>query len=182
MPLKRFCPALWRFLKPIKRRETRGVAAVEFAFVAAPTLFLIFGIIEMMTVFFAATILDSAVVQASRLIRTGQASTSGMTANAFKTEVCNRLYALLSCGSVFIDVRAYPGFIGVTPTDPSSSGTLSAGNMAFQSSSPGDTVLVRAYYSWSLYTPGITNVLSNYGSNSRLLVAASAFRNEPWGS
>jgi Flp pilus assembly protein TadG len=178
---------LIRFLSPVARKSKRlgsekGVAAVEFAFVAAPLMFLIFGIIEVMTVFFASTVLDSAVINASRQIRTGQAATANMTQAQFKTSVCSQLFALLDCNKVFIDVTSYPGFIGITPSNPVASGSLAAGNMAYQASGPGDTVLVRAYYAWPLITPGVTNLMRNFGSNERLLVGAIAFRNEPWGT
>ena len=42
-----------------------------------------------------------------------------------------------------------------------------------------EVVVVRTYYVWKLFTPGISQ-LSNMDGDSRLLTAGAVFRNEPF--
>ena len=42
-----------------------------------------------------------------------------------------------------------------------------------------EVVVVRTYYVWKLFTPGISQ-LSNMAGDSRLLTAGAVFRNEPF--
>jgi Flp pilus assembly protein TadG len=164
------------------RRNKRGVNAIEFAFVGPITLFLLFGICEVMLVFLANTVLDASVTRASRLIRTGQVATTGMNETQFKQVVCDRLFGIIDCNGVFIDVQSFPGFIGITPNNPAAGGTLQQSSMTFGATNPGDTVIVRAFYAYRLHTPVLMEGLENYGDGKRLLVATATFRNEPWGS
>ena len=50
--------------------------------------------------------------------------------------------------------------------------------MTYQPGGPGDIVVVRLFYQWPIYV----SLLSNMTGNNRLLVATSAFRNEPFGA
>ena len=75
-------------------KDESGIAAVEFAMVAGPFLFLLFGIISVGFYFFVAFSLEHAVDTASRVIRTGQAQTQApnpMTSSEFKHLVCSKL-------------------------------------------------------------------------------------------
>src|SRR5690606_25010801 len=72
-------------------RATEGSAAIEFAMVALPFLFMLFAILELVVVFMLDSVLDNATVETGRLVRTGQASAAGMTATQFKTSVCARM-------------------------------------------------------------------------------------------
>ncbi|RYE39513.1 MAG: pilus assembly protein, partial [Hyphomicrobiales bacterium] len=53
-------------------RDDRGVTIIEFGILALPFFTIIAAILETSLVFFAGQILDSAVQDAGRLIRTGQ--------------------------------------------------------------------------------------------------------------
>lgn len=171
-------------------RANKGATAVEFAILAAPFMFLIFALIEIMLVFFMQTTLESAVAIEARKIRTGQAqsSSSPITQTQFKNNICNRLFGMADCGTrLFVSVEDFP-----TPpaniTNQWSDGNLVVGSSndePYQNSASGDMVIVKAYYVWPLFTPGISSALGNFsggsfGSNNRILVATAAFRNEPF--
>ena len=79
------------------RRDENGAVAVEFGMVALPFFALLFSIIEISLSFFSNQILETAVSEASRLIMTGQAQNSGMTALQFRTAVCDHLPAMFDC-------------------------------------------------------------------------------------
>ena len=57
--------------------ENRGQTAVEFALIAAPFFFIIFGLMEICLIFIMSTVLEHAVSDSSREIRTGQAQEAG---------------------------------------------------------------------------------------------------------
>ena len=44
---------------------------------------------------------------------------------------------------------------------------------------PYEVVVVRVYYAWSLFTPGMS-YMANMSADRRLLSAGAAFRNEPY--
>src|SRR5256714_14740641 len=92
-------------------RGEDGVAAVEFAMVAAPFLALMFAIMETALVFFASQTLETAVADSARLIMTGQAQSQRFDAAAFKNAVCSKIGGLFDCsGGVYVDVKTYSSF------------------------------------------------------------------------
>jgi len=163
------------------RRDPSGATAVEFAMIAAPFFFLLFAMIEVAAVFFTGSVLENAVLESARQIRTGQAQTSGMTATGFKTEVCNRIAVVGDCDRLEVDVQVFPNFGSVDQTNPiQQDGSIASGGFGFDPGRPGDIVLVRVYYRWSLMTPNFGGALSNMSGNQRLITASTVFRNEPF--
>ena len=180
------------FMKNLnKRRSRRGVAAVEFALIATPFMFLIFALVEVMMIFVVQTTLEAAVTEEARKVRTGQAQnvTTPITQAQFKTNVCNKLYGLADCNTrLFVMVQTFANAPGAGIGTPWDDGTLTPGDASdepYMASAPGDLVIVRGYYVWPLLTPGVSNALSNYtdgtyGAYNRMLVGTAAFRNEPY--
>lgn len=161
-------------------RNRSGVAAVEFALIAAPFFFLLFAMIEVAAVFFMGSVMENAVLEAARDIRTGRAQSSGMSEGAFKNAVCNRISMLGSCDNVEIDVRVFEDFDGVDQSSPIDEGEMDTDDFGFDPGDAGDIVLVRAFYRWKLLTPGFTAALANMDNNEYLVSAATVFRNEPF--
>jgi Flp pilus assembly protein TadG len=176
-----------RFLPTgVARRFARGqdgAAAVEFALVALPFLALLFAILESALVFFASQTLETAASDASRLIMTGQAQTAGYSQADFKTAVCNALAGgLFDCSNgVYVDVETYTSFSAINTASPIVNGQLNTSNLNYLPGGPGDIVMVRLYYQWPIYVSLLGDTLSNLNGGSRLLVATSVFRNEPYG-
>lgn len=183
--------SLFRPKRPAKGKSQRGAAAVEFALVATPFIGLMFALIEIMMIFFVQTTLEAAVADTSRAIRTGQAqsTTTPISKTQFKANVCTRMFGMADCNTrLFVMVEAFTAAPVGAPVVPWADGTLTPGSAAdepYQASNPGDIVVVRAYYVWGLLTPGMSAAFKNfssatYGPNNRILVATSAFRNEPF--
>lgn len=183
--------ALFSRRRNMARRKNRGATAVEFALIATPFVFMIFALIETMLVFFTQTTLEAAVAEESRKIRTGQAQSTAapISQTQFKANVCNRLYGLADCTNrLFVLVEAFSAVPTGPLAQPWTDGSLVPGSAAdepYQASTSGQMVIVRSFYVWPLLTPGLSNALSNYsggayGSYNRMLVATSAFRNEPY--
>jgi Flp pilus assembly protein TadG len=152
--------------------------------VAAPFLALMFAIMETALVFFAGQTLETAVADSARLIMTGQAQSTGLTQDTFKTEVCNRIHGLFDCAALQIDVRAYTsaqGFAGANTGKPTAA-DLQNNNFVYQPGSACSIVVVRLMYQWPVYMSLLGFNLSDLSGNKRLLMATAAFRNEPFGS
>lgn len=166
------------------RKADRGTAAVEFAFVAAPFLWLMMATLETGLVMLSEYAIETGTEEAGRMIRTGQVQAQGMTKEQFKTLVCSGIAnAMLDCkNKLYVDVRRFPSFTGVNLPPPVVAGSLTPETTINSSFSPGgplEVVVVRTFYDWKLFTPGISK-LANVGSDRRLLSSSAAFRNEPY--
>ena len=165
------------------RRNQRGSAAVEFAFIAPMFFALIFAIIESALVFFAGQVLETGTQDSARLMMTHQAQDSGMTQAQFKQDLCNRVAVLFACANVYVDVKTYTSFSTVTISDPIDGSGNFVNNFTYQSSNPGDTVVVRAFYQWPLFVTNLGYNIANIGRGTsspyRLLAATAAFQVEP---
>jgi Flp pilus assembly protein TadG len=163
-------------------RGNEGATAVEFALVAAPFLALLIAIIESMLVFFAQRSLDEVVSQASRVIQTGQAQTSGLTQSQFASWICQKTAILFTCGNFMVNVRSYSAFSSASSATP----TLtfdSQGNVTnswnYQLGNPGDIVVVQVMYQWPVVLGPLGFNLSNLPNGNRLLVSSNVFKREP---
>ena len=158
-----------------------GVAAVEFAMVAAPFLALMFAIMETALVFFASQTLETAVADSARLIMTGQAQNASMTQAQFKSAVCAKIAGLFDCqGGLQVDVKTYSSFGSVDNSRPlDANGNLKT-NFGYQPGTKGDIVVVRLMYQWPTYASLLGFNLSDMAGNNRLIMATAAFRNEPF--
>ncbi|HUE44995.1 MAG TPA: TadE/TadG family type IV pilus assembly protein [Aestuariivirgaceae bacterium] len=166
------------------RRSQSGVTAIEFAMVAPPFFALMMAIFEVGIMLFSEYVIEHGVGKASRMIRTGEVQAVPMTATQFRTLVCGNLASYLDCETdLHIDVRAFNDFGSVVlPAPLTAEGELSADVTTLSQFNPGDpiqVVVVRVYYAWSLFAPGMT-YMANMSEGRRLLAAGAAFRNEPY--
>ena len=162
-------------------RQNDGAAAVEFGLVAAPFLALMFAIMETSVVFFAGQTLETAAADSARLVMTGQAQTQGFSQAKFKEEVCKKIFGLFDCaGGVQVDVRTYSSFSNVDLTKPIDANGNLVNNFTYSPGGPGDIVVVRLLYQYPVYVSLLGLNLSDMAGGKRLIVATSAFRNEPY--
>ena len=187
------------------RRSQDGVAAIEFAMVGGPFLFVLLAMFELSLMLFAEYALAQNIETASRLIRTGQIQ-NGLNGHLatpayFKTQVCKGLTSILDCeNKLYVDVRKFNNFSNIASSLPSpfKGGTSELSdaitqNSEYQPGGAGEIVSVRVYYDWQLFVPGLgklvgavssslgnTSAAGSSDKNSRLLTAAATFRNEPF--
>ena len=174
-------------------RDQRGVTAIEFALLALPFFTFILAIIETSLAFLAGQILDGAVQDSARLIRTGQAQTStpAYDGDDFRAAICTGLYNMFDCDkaddklrvsvTVLTDFGAaalgYPLKTGEDCKKDDCEWTLSDD---YQPGNGGQVVLVQAYYKW----PTVVNLpgfnFQTLPDGTRLLGASRVFRNEPF--
>jgi len=166
------------------RRSQSGVTAIEFAMVAPPFFALMLAIFEVGIMLFSEYVIEHGVSKAARMIRTGEVQTAELTTSEFKTLVCGNLAGYLDCAAnLYVDVRAFDDFDLVSLPEPlTPEGELSSEVTTSSQYQPGDpfqVVVVRVYYPWSLFTPGLSQ-MSNMSNGRRLIAAGAAFRNEPY--
>jgi Flp pilus assembly protein TadG len=186
-PAGRRLNAVLRFL-----RNEGGVTAVEFGFVVLPFMALVFAIMETSLVYFAGYELDNATDQATREIRTGQAQ--GMSADQFKQLVCSKLPVFITCDSnLMVDVRSFPTYAAAAsgaPNPYNPNGTLNPKFAQYNIGQGGSIELVTVLYDWKSKSMGMPALgaftgdsgigLANMPDGSRLIIAAAAFKNEPF--
>jgi Flp pilus assembly protein TadG len=163
--------------------DKRGIAALEFALVGIPFFFLIFGLLEVSVRFIMSTVLEHAVSEASRQIRTGQLQQGGFGQVAFKTMICDELFDLLDCDSKLrLDVKTFDDFTSTnTPDVIDGGGDLDDSAFEFSPGDPNEIIVVRVFYEWNLITPVMSAPLANMSGSRRLLQSTAVFRNEPFG-
>lgn len=162
----------------------RGVAAVEFALIAVPFFFLIFGLLEICVIFIMSSVLEHGLNEAARGIRTGELqSEEGFNRDAFEEIICAQVFDMFDCvGKVQLDVKTFDSFsMTGNPSPIDADGELDVTGFAFSPGGANDIVVVRAFYEWELLTPVMSAPLANMSNNRHLLQATVVFRNEPFG-
>lgn len=163
-------------------QQPSGATAIEFGLIAVPFFFLKFAIIETALVFWAGQILESSVTDVSRQIRTGQIQSQGMDGQAFEVLLCNELGSMFDCSErLAIDVQRVDRFdeLEVRPQPVDAVGNFN-GAFGFNPGVGGETVIVRVFYRWPLFFNILGLDASDIAGRQRLLVATTAFRNEPF--
>jgi Flp pilus assembly protein TadG len=131
--------------------------------------------------FFAGQTMDTAVAQAARMIRTGQAQQQGFTIASFKAKICDQIAVMFNCtAGLKLDVKKYTNFAAINLSTPKDgNGNLNV-TESYQPGNGGDIVVVRAYYEWPTFVNKLGNDLSTLPNGNHLLVSTVAFRNEPF--
>ncbi len=189
VPLTGIMPPQLKKRLTLFAKDKRGVTAIEFAFIATPFFFLIFGILEICLLFIMSSVLEHGINEAARDIRTGQAQNQNFNQAQFKTSICDELFDLLDCGeNLSFDVSTFSSFASTSSTSPiDADGNFDPSGFGYDPGKASDIVVVRVFYQWSLITPILSAPLANMkGSggamNKRLLQSTVAFRNEPYES
>jgi Flp pilus assembly protein TadG len=166
-----------------------GVAAVEFALVVGPFLFMIFAVLELALVFLLSSSLDMATERAARRIRTGEVQTAGEGVTTFRSAVCSEMTWLSSaCAtSLKVDVRKFRQFqdsnlpTPFKPCPPPSKGQcFDDAALLFDHGGPTDVVIVRTFYTWPLLTPFLNQALARLDGGVAVVMSTQTFRNEPY--
>lgn len=140
-------------------------------------LYLLMGIIEVSMLFFTTTMVDRAMYDAARLIRTGQAQNTGDALTSFQTSVCATLVSLYDCGDLNLDVRSFGTFGTITFTiDEDDDGDPV---YEFDAGGAEDVVLARVIYTFNFATPFIGAFFGDTGSGVEFTTSA-IFQTEPY--
>ena len=155
---------------------------MEFALVAFPFFMLLFGILEIGLMLLVDALVETAVADAGRQIRTGLAQDQQLEAGDIKTRLCANMGVFSSdCPNrAFIDIRVVDGFTTPPDADPLKTGAFDPSVLTYEPGGPGDRVLVRVWYEHPILTPFIAQAVSRTTDDRVLLTSTLAFRNEPY--
>lgn len=165
----------------------RGATAVEFAIVGPPFIMIIGATIETGMMMFTEYMLQSAVNDASRLVRTGQAQTAPLSASQFKATICKTASLMVDCsGAVTVYVRSDANFQTLTNNlpnlltiGPSVGGSAKAAD-CYNPGQFSQPAAVVATYDWHISTWGLSAFGNIGGGVARRLVGFAVFQNEPF--
>lgn len=162
------------------RLNQDGVAAVEFALVGVPFVFMVIGIIEMALMFTAQSVLEAATAEASREIRTGAVQQGGGQA-LFTQELCGFASTLIPCNRLQYQVVAMDNF-GDAQDFPEATfdedGNLE--DQQFDAGGVSDVVMIRTAYQYPIKTPMFQFMLTNNGGNTRTMLSTVVLQTEPY--
>ena len=168
-------------------RDEEGVAAVEFALVAAPFLAVVFAILQIGLIFISGQALDTATSDAARMIRTGEAHDTGMGSNQFRDTICGNVAILPDCsGRLQVDVRRVASFANAAMQGSIENGELNDDDFGYDIGAGSEIIVVRAFYEWPVWVPflalphGEPVQYSDLASGNFMLTSALVFRNEPF--
>jgi len=160
-------------------RDTRGVTAIEFAFVIGPFLVLTMGTIEVALVHLMRSSVSNAVEHASRPIYTGEAGCA--TAQSVKTDICSRI-AMQNTTACTANLKVV--LEQLNDFDSKRSDMADEFDDIEDSVDPGKAesrMLLRSYYKWDVMFPLLAETLGGE-SGTIVLSASTAFKNEPFGT
>ncbi len=177
-------------------RDERGVSAIEFGVLAIPFFAVIGAIFETSMVFFAGQVLDSAVNDAARKVRTGEAQ--AFLISDFRDEICEGTYNLFNCSNIKIRVTTIGnlstgGFATVAanldtaplkppPCVPATDATQCWDFTEVYVPGVADSIeLVQVLYKWPIWIDFGGLNLDNQYDGARLLSVVRVFANEPFG-
>lgn len=163
--------------------DFKGSVAVEFAMLAIPFFMMIMGIIEVGLFFGSAVVLEGAATEGARLIRTGQAQTSGDPVGAFEDILCQKAGVMIDCSKIQYEVinipdRKFTSVQNYQPTYDEDGNLISAG---FDAGESNDIILVRIAYRYEFLTPLLGRLMETTDStNSAFLMSNVVIMNEPY--
>lgn len=161
--------------------DRSGVTAIEFAMVALPFFTLAFGIIEVGLAHFANRMVDNAVVEAARLIRTGQAQSTSLSAAGFKTQICGFMPSFM-CDEdrIIVEVTSIDDFEDASSVDSlyDEDGEL-RDDTGYEIGGSSEIVVVNVIYKWPMMSAVLQFDNADHGTD-RHLTSTMVFRNEPW--
>ena len=165
-------------------RDDGGAAAVEFAMVAIPFLFLILASLQIATIFFFDQALQTLTQKSARDLMTGNAQLANLTQSQFQTVVCNDAPSFFNCSNLMVDVESASAYssISTTPLTLTYNAQGQVTNTwSYSPGNPGDIVILRVMYNWPVFGGPMMLGLVNQPNNNHLLIGTAVFKNEPYG-
>lgn len=151
--------------------------------VAAPFFFMLFAVMELGVIFTTESVLQGAMMDSGRLVRTGRADNEGIDESEFKEELCSRMSIFQSdcLTRAHIDIRPIPQFRNPDLPNPVQDGkAFDEDKTDYLIGQPGDLILVRVWYQQPVVTPFLSQALTKLDNGTIVMTATTAFRNEPF--
>lgn len=163
------------------RAKREGSTAVEFALVALPFFGLLLAIFEVAFILTTNALLESAVMNSGRLVRTGQVPRTA-TADDFKEVICSRMsfFEQVCLQRIQIDLQPVASFSNPGVNDPIVDGEFKTEELKFNVGDPRSFMLMRVWYHQPIASPFLGHAMTRLANGDTIMHAATAFRNEPF--
>ena len=164
-------------------RDERAATAIEFGILSVPFFGIIAAILQTSIILLASQILESAVNDASRAIRIGQAAS--FTVDTFRSRICDGLYGLFGdCSGLHVQVSEITNFQSANAPPPVAADCEAPcdwSNPERWTAGQGKSImLVQVYYRYPVLIPLGPLGMSNLPDGSRLIGSTNVFQNEPF--
>ncbi len=164
-------------------RSEGGTTAIEFSVLAVPFTMFLVAIIELSMYFAASSLMEGAVQDAARRIRTGELQqTSGQDpAEVFSDALCANSLYILDCRKFQFQVQtldSFSDFETVTAPEFDEDGNLIT--PPFDSGGSGDVVMIRVFYRYPMLTPLIGQFFSDGPNHTKLMMSTVVMQVEPY--
>ena len=161
-----------------------GSVAVEFAMIIVPFVYLTIAIIELAMMTAASNMLEAAVNESSRSIRTGQIQeqTALPPQEAFEEELCSHLFVIVDCDEVSFEVISMPGdsFSEAAAYQPVYDEDGNLVPRDFDAGSSNDVVMIRATFRYQLMTPLFSRIFSQEPDQTIPMISTVVIETEPY--
>ena len=163
------------------KADGSGSAAVEFALLIGPLLFLILGILEVSLHYFVGASMDFATNRIARLVKTGQAQELALNTGQLMNEVCQNMINIFDCTeNSYIRIEVLTALNAPPNTLPVDSAGDFVANVSPQFGIGGDYVLVRTYFQFKPLFDIFGALTPSLPNGRHIVVASALFRNEPF--
>jgi Flp pilus assembly pilin Flp len=165
--------------------DESGVTAIEFGILALPFFSIIAAIMQTAVIFLSGQVLESALNDAARSVRTGQLQLSGGTIETFRESICDRLYGLFpDCEGLHIRLVEVDNFQSATvapPVETDCDGPCEwTENETFTPGQGRSVILAQVHYRYPVLIPLGPVGMSNLPDGTHLMASVAVFQNEPF--
>ncbi|UUP17725.1 TadE/TadG family type IV pilus assembly protein [Nitratireductor thuwali] len=166
-------------------RDRKGVAALEFAMLAAPFFILFFAIVELCISVATWQLLNNAADDVARILRTGQIKAADLDEEELRTMICDRMQFLVgnNCPpeQLIVDLKQYDTFaLAAAAKMRVRNGEVVIEDRGFDPGPSQSKNKMRIVYKWSTLTGFMKSRLFNLNDGTTSLFAAVTWQNEPF--
>ncbi len=157
----------------------RGTSAFEFALTYPAMMLMLLTLTETAFVYFRAVLLEGAVRETGRLVRTGQAQAADDPVGVFTAALCTEIGWLIPCDQLNYSVTAGADFRTLVLNDlfdPSGKPI----NTGFDAGASNQAVVVRVSHLWGFLNPHLALILGTGDSREMEISSTTVFKNEPF--
>lgn len=160
-------------------QNQKGAVAVEFAIIATPLILLVVFFIEFTAHLFINSLMDHAVEDIARLMKTNQVTQPNFSREMFLDRLFDPQHmAVFNRNNMYVDVRTVQLFtdLGIPLT---ATGSIDVSQLQFRPGGPGSINVIRTFYEFPTFLAyqdfGINDLWPN---GNRLMTSSAAFQIE----